>query len=51
MRAPTDEEYEVLPHITSDMTWDPSILDAEVDLDDFVTAEREVYASQQVVDA
>ena len=51
MRPPTDEEYEALPHVTftSDMTWDPSILDAEVDLDDFLTAEREVYASQQVV--
>ncbi|EEC44015.1 predicted protein [Phaeodactylum tricornutum CCAP 1055/1] len=34
MRQPTDSEFESLPHVvlTSDIDWDPSILDNEVDM-------------------
>ena len=34
MRPPSDAEYESLPHITSDATWDPSVLDSEVNMAD-----------------
>ena len=35
MTKPTDHDLETYPHVilTSDMDWDPSILDNEIDLD------------------
>ena len=35
MTKPTDHDLEIYPHVifTSDMDWDPSILDNEIDLD------------------
>jgi hypothetical protein len=51
MRPPSDAEFESLPHITftSDAVWDPSALDSEVDLNDYIDpVSREVHASFQV---
>jgi Reverse transcriptase (RNA-dependent DNA polymerase) len=44
MHPPDDLEYDTLPHviITSDVDWEPSALDCELDLDEFVDAHEDL---------
>ena len=43
MHHPTDEEYDVLPHVvlTSNMDWDTAVVDNELDLDEWLDARME----------
>ena len=43
MHPPSDEEYDALPHVvlTSDMDWDPAVVDNELDFDEWLEARME----------
>ena len=38
--SPPDDEYNVLPHVvlTSDIDWDPAVVDNELDFDEWLNA-------------
>ena len=43
MHPPSDKEYDALPHVvlTSDMDWDPAVVDNELDFDEWLDARME----------
>ena len=43
MHLPSDEEFDQLPHVvlTSNIDWDPAIIDCELDLDEQLDARME----------
>ena len=43
MHPPSDEEYDTLPHVvlTSDMDWDPAVVNNELDFDEWLDARME----------